>query len=463
MRYKFLFFFMISIVWMQSFANRLVGHEVYNLGSRSYAMGMSGIGLSESSGLLISNPAKLASFENNYNLNFSIENNSTLERRSFTTLDGFDGFLTYSDYVANSNSKSYINFGLTTMQSLGFLSLGLGLHRQTLYDLGYRYVEEVRGVIRLSDGTYGTGDPIVGQHIFETSGHIQSTSIGGALHAKLFNSLDVSFGLGLSQLRGSDLTDQLKVESFEESYSILHCTEIPSGDAQYDCLNTNTLSDANSYDFSYLVEPSQFFSLSSSLSFKSYEFIISYESAAEVYSSGYQNKTDYLPDGELSGLFQYTYYGAEPYIDGGNGFYDVGEEFTDYNGDGERTDASSLNHIIRGVDFHKPRVVRMGLIYSNLNPAITLSMELERRQHVRLNDINIYKVGFEYVTTRDLPIRFGLVYKPSYFNAIAPKSIFTFGTRLSYGNFNVDLSGSYSLMTYNYPDFFPVKTFNCFL
>ena len=119
MRYKFLFIFLFSTLWMQSFSNRLVGQEVYNLGSRSHAMGMSGLGLSESSGLIISNPARLATFTKRYNLHISIENNSTLERRSFTTLNSFDDFLTYSDYVANLSSNNY-NYNpdfLTTYKS----------------------------------------------------------------------------------------------------------------------------------------------------------------------------------------------------------------------------------------------------------------------------------------------------------------------------------------------------------
>lgn len=431
MRYKFLFIILFSTLWMQSFSNRLVGHEVYNLGSRSYAMGMSGLGLSESSGLIISNPAKLATFHNSYNFHISIEKNSTLERRSFTTLDSFDGFLTYSDYVANSNSMNYINFGVTTMQSSGTFSFGLGLHRQTLYDLGYNYVEEVRGIIRLSDGTYGTGDPIVGQHIFKTSGQIQSISVGGAVQAKLSNSLDMSFGFGISQIQGTDFNDILNMQSFEESYDIPNCTSISDG-AQYDCLITSTLANTNSYDSSYSVEPTQFFSLSSGLSFKNYEVMVSYESEANVFSPGYKNEANYLPDSLLAGVFQYTTYD-------------------------EIDEIKYLNYTMQGVDFYKPKVIRLGLIYSNLSPEITLSMEVENRRNIRLKDITIYKIGVEYITLQELPVRFGLVYKPSYFNAIAPKSIFTFGTRLSYGKFNVDLSGSYSLMTYNYPDFFPIQ------
>ena len=431
MRYKFLFIFLFSTLWMQSFSNRLVGQEVYNLGSRSHAMGMSGLGLSESSGLIISNPARLATFTKRYNLHISIENNSTLERRSFTTLNSFDDFLTYSDYVANLSSNNYINFGATAMQSLGSLSFGLGLHRQTLYDLKYNYIEEVRGIIRLSDGVYGTGDPIVGQHVFTTSGEIQSTSIGGAVNTKLFNSLNVSLGLGISQLEGANLADLLNVQSFEESYDIPNCTSITDG-AQYDCLITNTLANVNGYDSSYVVDPARFFTVSSLLSFKNYDFMLSYESESEVYSAGYSNSANYLPDSLLSGVFQYTT------------FDEVDEK-------------KYLNYGLQGIDFYKPKITRLGLIYSNLNPEITLSMELENRQHARLKNITIYKIGFEYVTLQKLPIRFGLVYKPSYFNAVAPTSIFTFGTRLSYGRFNVDLSGSYSLMTYSYPDFFPIQ------
>ena len=130
---------------------------------------------------------------------------------------------------------------------------------QTLYDLGYSYIEEVRGIIRLSDGTYGTGDPMVGQHIFKTSGQIQSTSLGGALYTKLSKSLGLMLGLGVNQLQGSNFSDILKVESFEESFDILNCSDsyyseedeegnIP---AQYDCLITSSLSNANSLHISH--------------------------------------------------------------------------------------------------------------------------------------------------------------------------------------------------------------------
>ena len=68
-----------------------------------------------------------------------------------------------------------------------------------------------------------------------------------------------------------------------------------------------------------------------------------------------------------------------------------------------------------------------------------------------------YKFGFEYLTQLDTPVRGGLVYSTSPVNSLPSSTMFTFGSGKKIENIVIDISGTYQLYTYKYPDLFVVE------
>ena len=73
------------------------------------------------------------------------------------------------------------------------------------------------------------------------------------------------------------------------------------------------------------------------------------------------------------------------------------------------------------------------------------------------NNINEYKLGFEYAPYNSYPIRAGLVYSESPFNSIEPTSILTLGTGKKIGRIEFDLAMNYATYRYKYFDIFPLE------
>ena len=73
-------------------------------------------------------------------------------------------------------------------------------------------------------------------------------------------------------------------------------------------------------------------------------------------------------------------------------------------------------------------------------------------------DVNEYKIGFEYSPMNSYPIRAGLVYSESVFNAVSPKSILTLGTGVNFSkSITMDVAMNYSTYNYKYYDILPLE------
>ena len=64
MHYKYLYIIFFSIMFSQSFFNRILPGEVYEGDAKSMAIGNSSLTASNGSGVIISNPAKILSKDN---------------------------------------------------------------------------------------------------------------------------------------------------------------------------------------------------------------------------------------------------------------------------------------------------------------------------------------------------------------------------------------------------------------
>ena len=127
------------------------------------------------------------------------------ERRSILVKDYFGDFLTYADYVNNDNANS--NFQLGGMGSIQN-KFGVGLAVLPLASFNYNYIEEVRGSASVEDGDVGFKDPLVGYHVFNTSGKLNTLSAGLSFDANYFN-----IGFGFHKVLPLELKDDIHVDS----------------------------------------------------------------------------------------------------------------------------------------------------------------------------------------------------------------------------------------------------------
>ena len=112
----------------------------------------------------------------------------------------------------------------------------------------------------------------------------------------------------------------------------------------------------------------------------------------------------------------------------------------------------------------KPEKFRIGLkLIPRKKVPMVLSVEYEsinssdKLAEANLEDVTVWKFGFEYMTVHSVPLRAGLIFRESAFKPLYPESIFTFGTGKKFGNITVDISGQFTVLgTYGYVDLFPV-------
>ena len=121
------------------------------------------------------------------------------------------------------------------------------------------------------------------------------------------------------------------------------------------------------------------------------------------------------------------------------------------------------NYVISGVNYSKPQIISIALTYKkNTAQAISINFQYDQISYksnfnlLNLNNYNRYKFGFEYLSYQKIPIRAGLIYKEPLLQGLESTSIFTFGTGRYLGNIILDLSGTYSLQSYKYPDLFSI-------
>jgi len=115
----------------------------------------------------------------------------------------------------------------------------------------------------------------------------------------------------------------------------------------------------------------------------------------------------------------------------------------------------------KGMYYVKPALRSFAFNYStNTIQNISISFEYNDvlyENHPIFKDYKVYKFGFEYITQMGTPIRGGLTYQTPKLIAMAPISMFTFGTGKTIGNLTMDIAGTYSFYSFQYPDLFPVE------
>ena len=400
MRFKIILLLIVSFLFNQSLLNRALGEQQLFGDARSYSMGFTYSINANNSALIRYNPSLIGLAAEDWSIDFQMNNSFIKERRSILTKDYFGDFLTYADYVSNDDAN--YNFQLGGMANIKN-QFGLALAMLPLASFNYNYIEEVRGSATVEDGDVGFKDPLVGYHVFNTSGQLNTLSAGLSFDANYF-----SIGFGFHNVLPLELKDDIHVDSLT--------TDIQNFSLVEDYYSKKSFDDLG-----------QYYSLG--VSFKTNELLFACVLEPDLLISEGIDSTDFDTD-------------AISYL----------------NDNGTAFNWAGLYH-------YKPEKFIFGLSYNPMsNRDLTVSAEFESNQintkNNNLKDYNVYKLGFEYILPSSIPIRAGLIHQTSAISLIPNQSILTFGTGSNFKNIIYDIGLSYTLFDYFYPDLFPIEDSN---
>lgn len=419
MHYKILYIiFCSSIIFSQSFFNRVLPDVVYTGDAKSMAIANSSLTTFSGSGVILSNPAKIASFKGKYMADLNINFNSLSERRSIVFKDEWEESLGETDYVFNQNNSFNQSFGFLYQQSLKKIKLGIGIMSKPYLSFDYNYDEEVRGDSNLADGIIGINDPVIGFHSYKTHGTMDIQSLGFSFG---FNEIlkNLTFGLGINRLKDSVINDSVKL-------SVI--------DSYYDAMNLANISDFNN---SYSISGDTFIT-----------FGVDFNLLNQLFFSLSVQESTTISDGSNSEFISST---ISNYV-GLPQFFDFDNEELVYTLDGFNLNMPEKKNF--GVLYSPKSNINMNLIFELTNEYFKQDIAVAGLDH----DVNQYKLGFEYSPLNSYPIRAGLVYSESIFKAVSPKSILTLGTGMNFSKgVTMDLAMNYSTYNYKYYDLLPLE------
>ena len=443
-----LIIFSLSLVFSQSNFNRLLGEDIFYGDARSMAIGNTFMTTGSIGNLILNNPSKIASLNNNFILSAQFNGRFNNERKGVVVKDFFDDVITEADYVFNQNTYYNSSFSLLLNRDLNeFITFGFAYMHTPYLSFDYHYKEEVRGDSDAPDGYIGSSDPLLGFQILESNGKTNIQSIGFSFVVNYLNNRKISFGLGVN-----------KIESFKiKDYAYVDTVSVTE-----DLSNLSNISPFINI-FDVRPEQSNFISYSFTIPIlKDLDFIYSYEE-----------------DNDISSI-NYIDYQLSPYIG-----LPVLMDFNNNN---------QLVYQILGLHYNKPEKNSIGFIYkpkSTNSLLISFEATSKNKKHylsewycydITDNQVNCdgseessildnlvieeklheFRLGFEHFVSYGFPIRAGFHYieQPFEFDAI---SIFTMGTGKNFNtsigpNGSIDFAINYKMNSYRYYDIFPIQT-----
>ena len=390
---------MLNLIFCQTFFNKIVGGQLGHISARSQSMGQTHFMTANNSALILRNPARLSQFKPGFYFDCSFMGDIALERRSIDLKDYFGDFLTEGDYVSNSNSNLYNNFGAIINSRLFFLNFSAGLSHGPLSSLDYSYEEEVRGSESFEGGIIGIRDPIEGYHVLEHSGDINLSSLGFALGLNEF----FSAGISLNYIHDDSYSYRLDVIKIADSVQNLAIETSQNGKVNFN--------------------GDLFPSISIGLKTGKTDFSLGYESSANIRSD---NASEVTFDSAI---------GLPIYLN------------------------SDLEYVDSFINIEKPEKYKLGFNYKNGYKQYTLlSIEMIQKKYSTKNfeDSKNFNLGLEYVSYKNI-VRMGLSYEQPTFKVLAPVTSFTLGTSTALDNITFDFGFKYSYQKYKYGDLFPVS------
>ena len=195
---------MLNIVQLhgQSYFSTLLPINKYSMNARELAMGGSWHGHGK-------NPA-FGVFDKPTSISFDISRRSYTEKRSFPVIDMFEDVVTQNVYVLNRPSFGSVSWKINSdITKYVKLPLSLSLSGSPFWDMRYEYSEEIRA--SLGPGVYNR-DPVVGYHLLNISGMIESLKFG--LATKIGGK--IKFGLAFESLYDNDLSYESGVNVLDQ-------------------------------------------------------------------------------------------------------------------------------------------------------------------------------------------------------------------------------------------------------
>ena len=198
----FITIFGINLILGQGYFSTFFPVNNFSMDSRAMAMGGSDFGPKQ-------NPA-FGSFGKPFYVSFDISRRSYTEKRSFPVIDMFDDVVTQNVYVLNRPAFSSVSWAFGNDLTKYFkLPISLSISGAPFWDMRYEYSEEVRA--SLGPGVYNR-DPVVGYHLVNIEGMIQSLKLGIA--AKIGSK--VRIGLSLESLYENSLSYESGVNVIDQ-------------------------------------------------------------------------------------------------------------------------------------------------------------------------------------------------------------------------------------------------------
>ena len=418
----------ISIVFSQSYFDRIIGGDVQTADARSLALANTLVSTGSSSSIVSKNPARLsylASGSKGFILDFQFNGISINERRSTIILDMFGDYLNESDYVSNRNN--YFN------HSLGFIiskkinnnsNYGFGISYMPLASFNYKYKEEVRFD---ADPDIGSNDPLLGFHTYENKGELNILSVGLG-YSKKIKSSKFSMGFSKNYIYDSVFRDQIHIDT------LFYDSDIDVYSNLSDVKNIDNKYKTNSKEFeTFSIEIPISYGLNSAI-------IFSAESKAFIKSENYSNDESVLP-WNISDESQLPWF-LDQFLSG----YD---------------DSIPLNFTLSEFVYYKPKIYTYGLRINKYRTLLVFENVHKMYGNVFGNifndSIKEYKIAFEYRFKFGSSLRLGLLYKEPIMKSFKPITQLTLGSnKVITKKFNIDFALSYFSTNYEYEDIFPV-------
>ena len=402
-----------SAGYSQFLFNRITGTDPYLVSARSFALGQTTYS-ENSTRLLLINPAGLWRLGDGFSSEYHLGGNIGLERRGFDLKDFFGDYLTTSDYVVNHTNRSFSGLGISGSRTYGTTQVSAALSVDPLTSFAYKYVEEIRGKESCDDGIICNKDPLLGYHRLETRGQLDRFSFGLGIRYKLDDRFTLNWGIAYHKIPESSVHDIFMADTLQIMDGYMG--EIHPADRV-----ENTPGDGF---FSYGFELNTWKGLHFSFAFDPKLIIESDFNTPSVLDSS-------------SGL---------PLFIAGD----------------------TLSFQIEGVHYVKPSRLSLGVAYTTHGTTPILvtvdytvidsySLKLVNNEIFHMLRSASWHLGLEYMTTSQIPVRVGLVFKQSPFQVLDPQTVFTVGSSKSFGDLQVDFAAGFQSTQYNYPDLFPVE------
>jgi len=416
--YTFTLILLLCIVSQgQSFFSPLIGDLPGIADARSTALGLSSWGDAGSASALLSNSALLGLSDQRLSLIIGFNAFSIEEKRSFPVQDSYGDFLADNTYVINQNWYPDFQIGVN-LRLISQLRLAMLINHTNLAD--FQYKEEVRGSLY---GEYNR-DPLVGYNRMSNRHSTYNTSFGLALNP--IKSLWLGLGMNIGTTDNAEQTYEIQVIK-ESIYQSSDHTISYSAEPKFETIVTGNI--GLTFDIT------KHLSISTAYRFP-YETV---QKGGLLYLLN--DSTETLP-----------VLAIDPYT-------------------------------ISEITYRQPGELRLGFCFKPVNIIPTqLFLELAYQdwknasvkyqltpttemviippnlfeEEIQYRDVMKVHLGIEHVFFSGVPFRLGFYHDPNPIDADLDRNWFTAGTGYQFGNFNLEISGSFTTSEYEYHDLFPI-------